>query len=825
MSGKAVESSGKSPGARKGEPGGGADGARRGPDPAFGYLGDALEGRPKDMSERDGVVGKRTPLVDALRKVTGEGVYTDDIKLPGMLVGKILRSPHPHARIRGIDTSKALALPGVRAAVVGSEAPGQFGVLPISRNETALAVGKTKYIGDCVAAVAADDEEIALEALALIEVDYEVLTPILRMEDALKPTNDPIQEKTVRGTNIHKEVDQAFGDVEASFRDSAAVREHDFEFVGVTHGFTEPHAVIAHFEPDGRLTLWSAQQVPHYLHLALSTVLEMPMHKIRVIRPMVGGAFGGKSDPFPHEMIAALLARKAGRPVKILFDREEVFLTNHGRHPTRTYMKIGASADGMIQGVDLRALIDGGAWGSFGVVTTYYNGVLCMGPYKLSSFRYSGKRVYTNKPPSGAMRGHGAVNSRYAMEVIIDELAHDLRMDPCELRLKNLLPPFTKTLNEFRITSNGTRECLDRAMAASKWKETYGKLPPGEGIGVACGFYISGSALPIIWSKQPQSTVHLKIDMDGGITVHSLAAEIGQGSDTMLAQCVAEPLGVPLDRIRVYTENTDFAPVDLGSYSSRVTFMAGNAARRAAEQIRKELIQAASRLTGYPEEGFDCRHDRVVWLPNPEIFVSYFEALAEAIAGKGALIARGCYATAPPMGGKHKGAAAGLSPTYSFQAYIVRAAVDLDTGVPTIRKVWAAHDCGRALNPIAVEGQIEGCIHMGLGQALMEEFRFRDGRSLNSNFLDYRTLSPRQMPEVECILVETNDPEGPYGAKECGEGPLLPILPAVANAITNATGGVRFYSLPITPDRILEGLERKKREESRTGKTAGVSKS
>jgi 4-hydroxybenzoyl-CoA reductase subunit alpha len=403
------------------------------------------------------------------------------------------------------------------------------------------------------------------------------------------------------------------------------------------------------------------------------------------------------------------------------------------------------------------------------------------------------------------------------MEVSLDEIAHELKMDPCELRLKNLLPPFTKTVNEFRITSNGTRECLERAMEASKWKEAYGKLPPGEGIGVACGFYISGSALPIHWSKQPQSTVHLKIDLDGGITVHSLAAEIGQGSDTMLAQCVAEPLGVPLDRIRVYTENSDLAPVDLGSYSSRVTFMAGNAARRAAEQVRTELIEAASRLTGYPPEGFDTRDDRVVWLPDPGIFVSYFDAVAEAIAGKGALIARGCYAAAPPMGGKFKGAAAGLSPTYSFQAYIARVSVDLDTGVPRVRKVWAAHDCGKALNPVAVEGQVEGCIHMGLGQALMEEFRFRDGRSLDSNLLDYRTLSPLQMPEVETILVESNDPEGPFGAKECGEGPLLPILPAVANAITNATG-IRFYSLPITPDRILEGIERKRREESRAGK-------
>jgi CO/xanthine dehydrogenase Mo-binding subunit len=293
---------------------------------------------------------------------------------------------------------------------------------------------------------------------------------------------------------------------------------------------------------DGRLTVWSATQVPHYLHRALAAVMDMQMHRIRVIRPMVGGAFGGKSDPFPHEMIAALLSRRTRRPVKILFDREEVFLTNHGRHPTRTDMAMGVGEDGRLTALDLRSLIDGGAWGSFGVVTTYYNGVLCMGPYRIDNFRYAGRRVYTNKPPSGAMRGHGAVNSRFAMEVLVDMLADRVGIDPLEFRLRNLLPPMTKTINEFRITSNGTREALEKVRAASDWDAQHGKLPYGEGIGVACGFYISGSALPIHWTKTPQSTVHIKIDSDGGVTVHSLAAEIGQGSDTMLAQCVAEPL-------------------------------------------------------------------------------------------------------------------------------------------------------------------------------------------------------------------------------------------------------------------------------------------
>jgi 4-hydroxybenzoyl-CoA reductase alpha subunit len=752
------------------------------------------------------VVGKPVPLVDARQKVTGEALYTDDLKLPGMLVGKILRSPIPHGRIVRIDATRAAALPGVRAVVTGQDAGAHFGVLPVSEDETACAIDKVRYVGDCVAGVAAEDEETALAALQLIDVEYKELPPVLSIEEGMKPTSDPIHEKTIDGTNVQKFVEQRFGDVDAAFRGAAFVREGQFRFIGVTHTFTEPHCVVAHYDADGRLHVWSATQVPHYLHRALGKVMEMDMHRIRVIRPAVGGAFGGKSDPFPHEMIAALLSRKCGRPVKIRFDREEVFLTNHGRHPTKTWMKLALDPDCKLSALELDAKIDGGAWGSFGVVTTYYNGVLCMGPYRISNFHYTGRRIYTNKPPCGAMRGHGAVNSRYAMELLIDQLAEDSGWDPIDLRLHNLLPAYTTTINEFRITSNGTRECLERVRTACDWNRTFRRLPYGEGIGVACGFYISGSALPIHWTSLPQSTVHLKIDSDGGITVHSLAAEIGQGSDTMLAQCVAEPLGVSLDRVRILSRDSDTAPIDLGSYSSRVTFMAGNAARKAAEEIRAQLVAAASRLTGYPPEGFVLRDEQVVFAPNPGIAVSYMEALGEALARSGALIAKGAYVAAPPMGGKFKGAAAGLSPSYSFQAYAARVRVDPDTGEIRVNKVWAAHDCGRALNPIAVTGQIEGCIHMGLGQVLVESMDFNRGNLENPNLLDYRTLSPKQMPEVEVILVESNDPEGPFGAKEAGEGPLLPILPAVANAIYDAIG-VRFYQLPITPDRVIKAMD------------------
>ena len=772
----------------------------------------------KNAKQSLNIIGKRVPLVDALKKTTGEGFYTDDIKLPGMLICKILRSPYSHARVKSIDVSKAEALDGVYAVLTGDEpgAQNRFGVLPISKDEISLPkpgapgrAGKALYIGDCVAAVAAIDEETAIAALQLLEVVWEKLDPVVRLDDGLKKTDEPIQDKTEDGTNIHKSVEQHFGDVPGTIRSSKYAITKDFDFVGVTHAFTEPIASIAHFDADQRLIIWSAQQVPHYLHRALAEVMEMPMHKIRVIRPMVGGGFGGKSDPFPHEMIVSLLSRKCGRPVKILFDREEVFYNNHGRHPTKTHITIAADEKGKLTALDLDATIDGGAWGSFGVVTTYYNGVLSMGPYKIPNFKYAGRRVYTNKAPCGAMRGHGAANSRYAFEVVMDLLAEEANTDPCDFRLQNLLPANTETVNGFRITSNGTRECIDRARQRSGWDKKHGKLPYGEGVGVACGFYISGSAHRIYFNELPQSTVHLKIDMDGGITVHCMAAEIGQGSDTMLAQCVAEPLGVNLDRIRIFSADSDTDPIDLGSYSSRVTFMAGNAAIQAADKIREKLTNAAAKLTGQPAQGFILKDEKVVYAPDPKISVTFDEALTEALAKNGALMAKGIYQSPPPIGaqGKFKGWRAGLSPTYSFQAYVAQVSVDPDTCEIRVNKVWAAHDCGKALNPLAVEGQIEGCIHMGLGQVLCEEMPYLKGAIQGPNFLDYRTLTPMQMPEVDVIIVESNDPEGPFGAKEAGEGPLLPILPAVANAIYDAVG-VRMYSLPITPDKLWKAVQR-----------------
>lgn len=760
------------------------------------------------------VIGARIPLVDGAAKVKGEAVYTDDMRLPGMLVGKILRAPHAHARIVSIDTAAAEAVPGVRAVVTGVEAPGKFGVLPISKDETGLAVDKVRHRGEGVAAVAADDEETALYALTKIAVEYEVLPEYSTPKRGLKGVEQPIhvRERLKPGTNIHKAVDQHFGDVEAAAAASAHVASGTYRFESVNHAFTEPHCTLARFDATGRLEMWTAQQVPHYLHLALAEVLDMPMEAIRIVRPTVGGGFGGKSDPFPHEVVCALLAKKAGAPVKILFEREEVFLSHHGRHPTDTVISVGVDEAGKITFLDLDATIDGGAFGSFGVVTTYYNGVLAVGPYELPSFRYSGRRVYTNKPVCGAMRGHGAVNTRMALEVCLDELAVARGESPFDLRLRNLLPGGTKTVNEFRITSIGIRECLERVREASDFDAQWGKLPYGRGIGLGCGFYISGSAKRIHRNRLPQSTVHLKVDLDGGITVHSMAAEIGQGSDTVLAQCVAEELRCPIERIRVRSQDSDTAPIDLGSYSSRVTFMAGNAARKAGQALAAKLLEAAARKTGHDLELLYLDDDAVLHRTMPDVRVPYMEALEEALAGTGALTVKGIYMDAPPMGGQFKGAAAGLSPTYSYQAFVALVDVDDETGDVTVEKIWAAHDVGKALNKLAVEGQIEGSVHMGLGQALCEvQDYLRGGLIRFPNLLDYKIPLSGDVPEIEVLIVESDDPEGPYGAKECGEGALAPVLPAVANAVYDAVG-VRLRELPMTPDRVLKALDKARKQ-------------
>jgi len=754
------------------------------------------------------IIGKGTPLIDARKKVTGEARYADDFHFPNMLYCRFLRSIYPHARIESIDTSAASKIPGVRYILTGEELPEKFGILPISQDQTALAIDKVKYIGEIVAAVAADTEAIAEEAVKTIKVKYKLLKPYLTIREALEPVakgEEPIHPHCREGKNIHKRASLRFGDQKQGLSESAHRCRMHFEFEGLNHAFTEPHACTAYLDATGNLTLITSTQVPHYVHRTLSKVLKLPADKIRIIKPFLGGGFGGKGDPFAHEIIAAHLALKTGQPVKVRLTREEVFLTNHGRHPTQMDIELGTDENGQFKVLDADIQIDGGAGASFGVVTTYYNGVLLQGPYKIDNFGFDSCRVYTNKPPCGAMRGHGGVNPRFAMEVLIDELAHRIGMDPCDLRLKNFLLSNVLTVGQLRITSNGIRDALKTVMAKSDWKKRYGKLPYGRGLGVACGFYISGSALPIIWNEYPQTVVNVKVDFDGRVTVYSGASDIGQGSDTMMAQIVAEVLGLKLDNIFVYSADTLLTPVDLGSYSSRVTFMVGNAAKMAAEKLKREIVQSVAQRKGVPPSWLEFRNQRV-FSKDGQVDLSWKEAIDIATAHRGALTASGYYIS-PKLGGKFKGAGAGLSPSYSFGAVVAEVVVDPHSGFVKVEKLWGAHDCGKALNPLSVEGQLEGSWHMGMGQAVSEAMKYYQGLVLNPNLLDYKIPTALDIPEMNTNIIESCDPEGPFGAKECGEGALHPVVPAIANAVYDAVG-VRITRLPISAEEILEALSK-----------------
>jgi 4-hydroxybenzoyl-CoA reductase subunit alpha len=763
------------------------------------------------------VIGKRMRKVNSVGKVTGTAVYTDDIVLPGMLHAKILRSPHPHARIISIDTSAAEEHPGVRAVVTGKEMAVLYGIIPWTRDEFPLCVDKVRYVGDGVAAVAAVDEDTAQQALELIKVEYEVLEPFLTPEAALNPGDrEPIHPpgKPGKNGNITKHVHLEFGDVDGQLADSDVVIEGEYFFEGTTHTPIEPHCAIGYYDPLGKLTVWSATQVPHYLHRELARVLDLDVACIRVIQPVVGGAFGGKSEPFDLEFCVAKLAMKTGRPVKILYTREEVFYAHRGRHPMKLKYRLGASVDGKIKAVDAKILADGGAYASFGLVTAYYSGQLLTAPYEFASYRFDTHRMYTNKPACGPKRGHGSVQPRFAFEVQLDKLAEKLNIDPIELRRRNFLGENRRTINELRVTSNGFLRCLDAVEKASDWKRRYGKMPYGHGLGVAGSCYISGTNYPIYPNEMPQASIQMQVERSGRVLVLTGASEIGQGSDSVVAYIAAEELGVPLSYIRVLSADTDIVPVDLGAYSSRETFMVGNACIDAARKLRVQVQQAVGEEWGAPPNRVVLAGGWAFDAMDTDRKLPISEAFNIAEAKLGTLGSVGWYNTPKDVHGEYRGGTIGASPAYSFTAHIAEVSVDVETGFVSVDKMWIAHDCGRALNPVLVEGQIEGSTYMGFAEALMEQQVFKDedhGRAGLHNapsLLDYRIPTSLDTPEMTSYIVESVDPEGPYGAKEAGEGPLHSSIPAIANAIFDAVG-IRLDELPFVPPKVWRALQDK----------------
>ncbi|HEY4800010.1 MAG TPA: molybdopterin cofactor-binding domain-containing protein [Bacteroidia bacterium] len=775
------------------------------------YAQEKHTGKPvqKKKEKSKGTVGVGRPYIEATKKVQGIADYADDYKFKDALHVKFVRSIYPHAKIVSIDTSEALAHAGVRYVATGKELPITFGVLPLSQDETAMAIDKARYVGEIVAAVAADTEELAAHACKHIKVKYEPLKEFLTIDDSLNDIGnaEKIHDTTKFNNNIHKKAELRFGDQQQGLKEADVVSKMDFEMIGINHGFTEPHASTAFWDENG-LTMISATQVTHYLHRALAKTMEVPLSRVRVIKPYLGGGFGGKSDPFAHEIIVAHIARKTGKSVKVRLTREEVFLNNHGRHPSKMTIQLGANKDGTLKVLDADIAIDGGAYGSFGVVTSYYNGVLLQAPYKLNNFGFRTYRVYTNKPQCGAMRGHGAVNSRFAVESMIDEIAHQIKMDPVEMRMKNFLDPNSLTVGQYRITSNGIKEAITKVTSQADWKNKHGKMPLGHGFGVACGFFISGSALPIIWNELPQSVVHLKVDFDGRVLITSGANDIGQGSDTMLAIIVAEVLGISMDKTFVIAADTLITPVDLGSYSSRVTFMAGNAAKDAAENLKKEISAAISKKKSVAAEDLNFSENRV-FSNDKKVDLSWDEAIEILVAKRGAVSVSGKYIS-PKLGGDFKGAGAGLSPSYSFSSCVAEVKVDVKTGHVKVLNIWGAHDCGKALNPLAVEGQLEGSWHMGMGQVMTESMDYYNGLLINNNFLDYKIPTSLDTPPIHTNIVESIDPEGPFGAKESGEGAIHAVLPAIANAVYDAVG-IRITKLPIKSEDVLRLLKEKEK--------------
>jgi 4-hydroxybenzoyl-CoA reductase alpha subunit len=776
------------------------------------HLGDA---EPEVDDEGAGlrVVGRSVPRADAPAKVTGRAVYTEDIQFPNMLHGRLLTSPHAHARVLSVDTSKAEALPGVRAVITGADVSDVlYGVSPARYDEYVLAKDRVRFVGDEVAAVAAVDEDTAARAIELIEVEYEVLPAVFDPFEAKQDGAPQLHDHPRYANNVNTRVDHHFGDVDEGFAQADAVLEKHFVGNFTYQSPIEPHCTIARWDHSrDMVTVWSSTQVPHYLHKQLSRVLELPMASIRVIRPYVGGGFGVKAEATALDFCSVYLSKLTGRPVRMVYTREEMFAHHRGRHKQHMDLKIGVTNDGKITSVDFTSVLDGGAYTSFGVITAYYAGFMIPTVYHIPHYRYTGRRMYTNRPPCGAMRGHGVPQPRFAFESLLDELAEQIGMDPIDLRMANAMDPNTCTVNDLDVLSCEFKATLSDVRERSGWDAKHGKLPFGKGIGVGCGGFVSGAGYPIYRSKFPHSNAIIRVLEDGeGATLFIAAAEIGQGSDTVLTQIAVEALGLEMRDMTMADCDSAIAPIDLGSYSSRVTLMGGNAVKSAAEDINNKLYPVAARELGCEPDALVSRDRRIVIEAAPHIGMDFGEAARRYFAVHGPLLGTGSYEPPPKLGGEFKGATVGTSPAFSFGSSVCEVEVDTETGQVRIMRFTDAHDSGTVINPLTFHGQVEGSIVMGVGEVLTEDVVFDDkGKILNDNLHDYLIPSIGDAPEIVSTAVPSYEPRGPYGAKEVGEGSMVPVLGSIANAIYDAIG-VRITELPITPERVLAALAEKR---------------
>ena len=778
---------------------------------------------PPDQDRPDlTIVGKDRTRYDAPSKAAGRAVYTADILLPGMVFGKILVSPIAHGIIKSIDISKAEALPGVLCVLTGETVTDtKFGVSPARYDEHVLAKDRVRYVGDEVAAVCAEDEETAERALGLIDVEYEALPAVFDPLEAYEegaPLIHPEEERFAR--NVNTRVDWNFGEVDAGFASAALVKEMTFQGQRTYQAPIEPHCSLARVEHHGeKVTLWSSTQVPHYLHHMLSRTLDIPQGRIRVVKPAVGGGFGGKAETTKLDLLSILFAQKIGRPVQMKYSRREMFYHHRGRHAQHMWMKLGMAKDGKITAVQSRIFLDGGAYTSFGVVTAYYAGSMLPTLYHFPAYKYEGFRMYTNLPACGAFRGHGVPQPRFAFESLLDECAEELGLDPVDVRMVNAMDPNTRTINDLDILSCEFKATLKQAREKSGWDEKRkpGALPKGpriaRGIGVGSGGFVSGAGYPIYRSDFPHSNAVIRVHEDGtAVTLFIAAADIGQGCDTILPQIAAEELGIGYEDVWMAPCDSTLSPIDLGAYSSRVTLMGGNAVRSAAADIKARLAVFVGRQLGCDPHSLTFRGRKIFAGPDENTVASmdWTEAASKWFGANGPLVGTGCYQPPPGLGGKYKGGPIGTSPAYSFGTTVAEVEVDLETGKVKVVDVVDFHDSGTVINPTAFHGQVEGAVVMSMGETLMEKVIHQpDGSIRNPNLHEYLIPTIGDAPKIFSAAVESYEPRGPFGAKEIGEGATLPVLGAIANAIKDATG-VRVTELPITPEKVLAGIKKLK---------------
>jgi len=764
------------------------------------------------------VIGKCLPREDAYEKVTGEAHYLDDIKVPDLLIGKVLRSPHPHAKIVNVDVSKALKMPGVVGIITADDTPRRTFGVSIERelrDKLPLEDEKVRFIGDEVAAIAAVNDEAALEGLRKIGVEYEILPAVFDPLEAMKDDAPLIHEAQ---NNIAFSYFRHFGDVEKGFEESDLVFEDTFTAHAQAHACLETYGVIASFDSHGTCTVWIPTQTPHPTRLEIAEALDIPLSKVRVRRVHIGGAFGRGIAMSPMVPVCVALAKKVGNPVKIVNTREEEFKTTRFRHPFIIRLKTGVKADGTLWAREARMVVDNGAYNCNGPkVISAAGGKFSMLYGKCPNIRAEGQLVYTNKNYGGAFRGFGNPQMTFAVESQVDMIAHRLGMSPKDIRILNADTENMTTTCGAVITSCAMRECIEKATAAITIHRKEESPESRQGIGMATMIHSAAGSKGTVVSFNI-SEAFMKMNLDGSADVFVGASEMGQGSMVALTQIAAETLGLRPEHIRMITSDTDMTPFDLGAYACRETFMAGNAVKRAAEDIRIKLLNAASEVL--EANPLDIRivdgNAFVTDLPDRAIpmgtLVSVAYSKGYSLASKGVFVS-----DQPPIDPETGYGSYSLS--YSFAAHAVRVEVNIKTGRVKVLDYAAAQDVGRVINWLTAEGQLEGGAIQGIGYALTEDMGFQNGVVQNADFYNYRVPTTLDTPRIMPILIESNDPSGPFGAKGLGEPGLVPVAAALANAVFDAVG-VRITDLPITPEKILRGL---KSQELPGGKNAAPS--